>query len=111
MLLIARAHSIYVYDSIANRDVDISLLNAMLHSSPVAHTPLLVLATSLSSQSAGDEGTSPPPVQVAEWLSLIHIQHPWQVRYLMVISRHCNSNDMNYSPGANCDTRYIFWSQ
>ena len=45
MLLIARVHSIYFYDSIGNRDVDISLLNAMLHSSPVAHTPLLVLAS------------------------------------------------------------------
>lgn len=63
-----------------NRDVDISLLNAMLHSSPVPHTPLLVLATSLSSANDGDDGTPPPPVQVAEWLSLIHIQHPWQVR-------------------------------
>ena len=65
---------------IANRDVDISLLNAMLQSSPVPHTPLLVLATSCDDIDDGSIVTRPPPVQVADWLSLIQIQHPWQVR-------------------------------
>lgn len=73
---------------IGNRDVDISLLNAMLHSSAVPHTPLLVMATSLSSDS--DNGVE--AVQIAEWLSLVHIQHPWQVR----CRRCCNVSDVIY---------------
>lgn len=53
----------------------------MLQSSQVHHTPLLVLATSMPAEEADclAVDVAPPPVQVAEWLSLIHIQHPWQV--------------------------------
>ena len=55
--------------------MDIALLNAMLHSSHLHQSPLLVVAASLTS----DIKDSLPPVQIAEWLSLIHVQHPWQV--------------------------------
>ena len=63
--------------TVVSRDVDTALLDAMLRSSTLPHTPLLVLATSLSSDSAAPQ--TPPPIQVAEWLSLVHIHHPWQV--------------------------------
>ena len=50
----------------------------MLQSSRVPHSPLLVIAASMPSEEAATSRTH-PPVQVANWLSLIHIQHPWQV--------------------------------
>ena len=73
---------------LANRDMDISLLNAMLRSSSVDHTPLLVLAASLSSD---EVDSHPPAVQIAQWLSLLHIQHPWQVMCCNSYSRLCVS--------------------
>lgn len=64
--------------------MDVSLLNAMLRSSHVPYTPLLVIAASMPSEEAVTSRI-PPPVHVANWLSLIHIQHPWQVTHA-----HCN---------------------
>lgn len=64
-----------------DRDVDVCLLNAMLQSSPYHHTPLLVVGAA-PSESQVPSPKLHPPVQVAEWLGLVHIQHPWQVRSL-----------------------------
>ena len=51
----------------------------MLQSSQYHHTPLLVLAAAPPSESNESSSKPHPPVQVAEWLNLIHLQHPWQV--------------------------------
>lgn len=50
----------------------------MLQSSPYHHTPLLVVGAAPSEIQVPSPKLH-PPVQIAEWLGLVHIQHPWQV--------------------------------